>query len=139
MATTHTQTKLKGTTGTDIHDVTPLVAQAVDQSNIASGMVTIHTPGSTAAVTTIEYESGCLNDLQRLLEELAPAGGQYEHNLRWQDGNGYSHLRAALMGPSLTLPVMEAKAVLGTWQQVIVLDFDNKARERRLIVTVVGD
>ncbi len=139
MATALTQIELAGTAGTDIHDVTSQVAQAVAASGIAQGQVTVHVPGSTGAVTTIEYESGCLSDLRRLLEELAPEDGDYAHNLRWHDGNGYSHLRAALLGPSLTVPVQDGAPLLGTWQQIIALDFDNKPRRRRLVVAVVGD
>jgi len=137
---THTETlELAGSAGSDIHDVTGQVQEAVSRSGIGQGLVTVHTPGSTAAVTTIEYESGALSDLQALLEELAPRGGEYAHNARWGDGNGYSHLRAALLGPSLTLPVLEGRAVLGTWQQVVVLDFDNRPRRRRVLIQVLGD
>lgn len=139
MASALTQIELAGSAGTDIHDVTAQVAEAVAKSGIARGMVTVHVPGSTGAVTTIEYESGCLADLKRLLEELAPEGGEYAHNLRWHDGNGYSHLRAALLGPSLTVPVLDGAPVLGTWQQIIAIDFDNKPRRRRLVIAVVGD
>lgn len=136
----HTFTlELPGTTGTDIHDVTAQVAQAVDSSGVGSGLVTVHVAGSTGAVTTIEYESGCLADLRALLDRLAPQGANYEHELRWHDGNGHSHLRAALMGPSLTVPVLEGRPVLGTWQQIIVLDFDNKSRQRRVLVQVLGE
>jgi secondary thiamine-phosphate synthase enzyme len=136
----HTFTlELPGTTGTDIHDVTAQVAQAVDSSGVGSGLVTVHVAGSTGAVTTIEYESGCLADLRALLDRLAPQGANYEHELRWHDGNGHSHLRASLMGPSLTVPVLEGRLVLGTWQQIIVLDFDNKSRQRRVLVQVLGE
>ncbi len=127
-----------GTSGTDIHDITSAVAQVVSASGVDMGVVTVHAPGSTAAVTTIEYESGALADLVRVLEEIAPAGGDYAHNQRWHDGNGYSHVRAALMGPSLSVPIQDGAPVLGTWQQMVLLDFDNKARSRRLVVQVLG-
>jgi secondary thiamine-phosphate synthase enzyme len=131
--------ELAGSAGTDIHDVTGAVNQAVAASGVTQGLVTVHVPGSTGAVTTIEYESGALADLRDCLERLAPADGQYAHNLRWHDGNGYSHLRAALLGPSLSIPVVEGRPVLGTWQQVVVLDFDNKPRRRRVVIQVLGD
>ena len=132
------QLELQGTAGTDIHEVTGQVRAAVAQSGLDQGLVTVHTPGSTAAVTTIEYESGCLSDLIRLLEELAPRDGEYAHNARWGDGNGYSHLRAALLGPSLCVPVVDGAPALGTWQQIVVLDFDNRARRRRVLIQVLG-
>ncbi len=130
--------ELPGSADTDIHDVTSQVAEAVAQSGVREGLVTVHVAGSTGAVTTIEYESGALADLQALLERLAPAGGRYAHNERWHDGNGYSHLRAALMGPSLSVPVREGRPLLGTWQQIIVLDFDNKPRRRQVTIQVLG-
>lgn len=127
-----------GTRGTDIHDITSAVAKVVAASGVARGLVTVHAPGSTAAVTTIEYESGALADLKRVLQEIAPEDGVYAHNERWHDGNGYSHVRAALMGPSLSVPIEAGSPVLGTWQQMVLLDFDNKARSRRLLVQVMG-
>jgi len=131
--------ELPGGTGTDIHDVTAQVASAVADSKVRSGLVTVHVAGSTGAVTTIEYESGALADLQALLDRLAPQGADYAHEKRWHDGNGHSHLRAALLGPSLTVPVCEGRPLLGTWQQIIVLDFDNKPRQRRVMVQVLGE
>jgi len=129
----------RGTTGTDIHDVTGDVRSAVEDMGIRNGTVTVFTPGSTAAVTTIEYESGVLADLERAIERLAPRSDHYDHDARWGDGNGYSHVRSALLGPSITIPVHQGRLVLGTWQQVVLLDFDNKARERRLAITAQGD
>jgi secondary thiamine-phosphate synthase enzyme len=131
--------ELPGSVETDIHDVTRQVSHAVESSGVVSGLVTVHVAGSTGAVTTIEYESGCLADLKTLLDRLAPQGAEYQHELRWHDGNGHSHLRAALMGPSLTVPILEGRPVLGTWQQIIVLDFDNKPRQRRVVVQVLGE
>lgn len=131
--------QLQGTASTDVHDLTSEVARAVAHSGVQAGSVLIFTPGSTAAVTTIEYESGALRDLRRLLDELAPPQGDYAHNRRWGDGNGYSHLRAALLGPSLSVPVAEGRPVLGTWQQVVVLDFDNRPRRRTVQIQVQGE
>jgi len=131
--------ELDGTAGTDIHEVTGQVAAVAADSGLSRGSVLVFTPGSTAAVTTIEYEPGALSDLRRLLEELAPADGEYAHNQRWGDGNGYSHLRSALLGPSLTVPLEAGRLMLGTWQQVVVLDFDNRPRRRKVVVSVQGE
>lgn len=122
----------------DIHDITRQVADAVQGSGMASGVVTIFTPSSTSGLTTIEYESGALADLERLLDETVPADRDYRHNLRWGDGNGHSHVRAALIGPSITVPFVERRLTLGTWQQLIFMDFDNRARSRRLVVQIMG-
>ena len=127
------------TPDTDIHDLTSEVAHTVADSGIREGQVLVFTPGSTAAITTIEFESGAVNDFKRLIEQLAPSAAEYEHNLRWHDGNGYSHVRAALLGPSLTVPVAAGQLVLGTWQQIILCDFDNRPRQRRIVVQVMGD
>lgn len=127
------------TADTDILDLTEEMAATVEDSGVAEGTVTVFTPGATAGVTTLEYESGCLNDLRRAFELLAPRDGDYEHNLRWGDGNGYSHVRAALLGPSLTVPIVEGRSLLGTWQQVIVCDFDNRPRTRKIVVQVQGE
>ncbi|MCB2187388.1 MAG: secondary thiamine-phosphate synthase enzyme YjbQ [Deltaproteobacteria bacterium] len=131
--------ELAGTSGTDIHDITAQVINVAAESGVAQGLVTVFTPGSTAAVTTVEYESGVLEDLRRVLEKLAPAADHYAHNARWGDGNGYSHVRAALMGPALQLVVHGGRPVLGTWQQVVVLDFDNRPRQRRVLLQVMGE
>ena len=122
------------TTGVcDVQDITGPVRRVVDASGIREGVVCIANPGSTAGITTIEYEPGAVADLKRALEQLAPQDGRYEHNETWGDGNGFSHLRSALVGASKTFPV------LGTWQQVVFLDFDNKPRRRSLVVVVVGE
>jgi secondary thiamine-phosphate synthase enzyme len=124
---------------TNVLDLTPQVAEIVERSGVAEGQVLVFTPGSTAGITTIEFEPGAVADLKRVFEEIAPADGEYEHNLRWGDGNGYSHVRAALLGPSLTVPVAVGRLVLGTWQQIILCDFDNKPnRRRRVVVQVTG-
>ncbi len=120
-------------------DITGEVAARVRDSGITSGIVTIFCPGSTSALTTIEYESGALSDLQRLFDEVAPPDRDYAHNLRWGDGNGHSHVRAALLGPSLTVPFVDGELQLGTWQQITYVDFDNRSRSRRLIVQIMGE
>lgn len=124
---------------TDIKDITDAVSESVTQSGIRNGIVTIFCPSSTSALTTIEYESGCLSDIRRLFDEIADPKQHYDHNARWGDGNGHSHLRAALLKASLTVPFVEGRMTLGTWQQIIYLDFDNKPRRRELIVQVIGD
>ena len=128
-----------GTSDTDIFDLTDDVQDFVATSGVRDGIVTVFTPGSTAAVTTIEFESGVLMDLKRAIERLAPRDERYAHDAAWGDGNGYAHVRSALVGPSCTIPVSGGKLVLGTWQQVVLLDFDNRPRRRRVAVQVVGD
>ena len=131
--------KLTGTSGTDVTDVTQKAHQVLSNSGLVNGLLNVFTPGSTAAVTTIEYEPGAVDDLISALERIAPAADEYQHNLRWHDGNGYSHLRSALLGPSVSVPVQEGRLCLGTWQQIIVLDFDNKPRDRRVLIQVLGE
>jgi len=123
----------------DIDNVTEEVERAVSDSGLKNGSVTIFTPSSTSALTTIEYESGALNDLRRLLEEIIPSDREYAHNARWGDGNGHSHIRAALLGASLTVPFVDGQLTLGTWQQIIFIDFDTRARQRELILQVMGE
>jgi secondary thiamine-phosphate synthase enzyme len=123
----------------DIIDITEGVTQAVREAGIRSGIVTIFCPSSTSALTTIEYESGCLADLRRLFDEILPANRDYAHNARWGDGNGHSHARAALLGPSLTVPFVDGRLTLGTWQQIIYADFDNRPRKRNLVLHVMGE
>ncbi len=123
----------------DIHDITDQVAKLVAKSGLASGTVTIFCPSSTSALTTIEYESGALNDLRQLFDEIIPIQREYAHDARWHDGNGHSHVRAALLGPSLTVPFVEGQLTLGTWQQIIYLDFDNRPRQRKLVVQLIGE
>ncbi|MBW2284137.1 MAG: YjbQ family protein [Deltaproteobacteria bacterium] len=124
---------------TDILDLTGDVTQIVERSSILNGAVTLYIPGSTAALTTIEFESGVVEDLKRAIERIAPQDLHYEHNERWGDGNGYSHVRAALLGPSLHVPVINGRMTLGTWQQIVLLDFDNRPRTRKIIAQVTGD
>ena len=123
----------------DIQDVTDSVAQRVQESELDNGVVTLFTPSATSALTTIEYESGCISDLQRLFDEIVDPNRQYAHNARWHDGNGHSHVRAALLGPSLSVPFVARRLTLGTWQQIIFVDFDNSSRHRELVVQVIGE
>lgn len=123
----------------DIQDITPQVMDMVAGSGLQAGMVTIFCPGSTGSVTTIEYESGALADLQQVLDEIAPPDRDYRHHLRWGDDNGHSHVRAALLGPSLIVPFRAGRLTLGTWQQIVFIDFDTRARTRRLVVQVLGE
>jgi secondary thiamine-phosphate synthase enzyme len=123
----------------DGHDITDVVASAVDKSALNSGIVTVFVVGSTAAVTTIEYEPGAVADLNRLLDQVAPRHAEYRHHLRWGDDNGSSHVRAALMGPSLTVPFVDRTLSLGTWQQIMLLELDTRPRRRELVIQVVGE
>lgn len=120
-------------------DITREVAEAVRESGFDGGIATVFAPGSTCGVTTIEYEDGALSDLRRLFDEIIPPDRHYAHNARWGDGNGHSHVRSALLGPSLTVPFTGRSLLLGTWQQIIFVDFDNRARSRRVIVQVMGE
>jgi len=123
----------------DTHDITARVAAAVSGSGVAAGIVTIFVVGSTAAVTTIEYEPGAVSDFNGLMEELAPRDAEYRHHLRWGDDNGSSHVRAALLGPSLTVPFTAEGLTLGTWQQIVLVEFDTRARRREIVVQLIGD
>lgn len=123
----------------DIVDITDMVAEAVNSSKLKSGVVTVFVPGSTGGLTTIEYEPGLLKDLPAMLERVAPRNIAYEHEKRWHDGNGHSHVRASLIGPSLTVPFIERKLTLGTWQQIIFVEFDVHSRFRHLILQIVGE
>jgi len=123
----------------DIQDISEVVENAVAQSGLKSGTATVFCPSSTSGVTTIEYESGCLSDLRRLFNEIIDPRQAYAHNARWGDGNGHSHVRAALLGPSLTIPFVEGRLTLGTWQQVVYVDFDVRPRTRELVVQVMGE
>jgi secondary thiamine-phosphate synthase enzyme len=124
---------------TDIHDITREVIRLVEQSGLKSGTATVFCPSSTSGLTTIEFEPGAVADLKRMFEELVPSGRDYTHNATWDDGNGHSHMRASLLGPSLTIPFVEKTLTLGTWQQVIYVDFDIRPRRRELVVQVVGE
>ena len=124
---------------TDIRDITDEVAQAVGASGLTAGLATVFTPSSTSGLTTLEYEPGAVTDLKRALDEIAPTDRDYQHNYKWGDGNGVAHLRAALLGPSITVPVAGGRLALGTWQQIIFLDFDTRPRQRTLVVQCVGE
>ena len=123
----------------DVHDITTAVSQAVQSSGLTAGTVTVFCPGSTGGLTTIEYEDGVIADLAQVLDEIVPPGRDYRHHLRWGDDNGHAHVRAALMGPSLTVPFVAGRLTLGTWQQIVFCDFDTRARSRRLVVQVIGE
>lgn len=120
-------------------DITAQVAAAILRSGLKDGIALIFVAGSTAAITTLEFEPGLVEDLPDALERIAPASGEYQHHLRWQDGNGHSHVRAALLGPGLTVPVAAGKMVLGTWQQVVLMELDVRPRERTVHVHIVGE
>ena len=124
---------------TDVLDVTPQVERIVSASGVRSGIVLAFTPGSTAGLTTIEYEPGAVSDLKDAVARIAPEGIAYAHDARWGDGNGFSHVRAALLGPSLSLPVRGGALVTGTWQQIVLVDFDNRPRSRRVEVQILGE
>ena len=123
----------------DILDITSQVSERIGQCGLRSGIVTLFSPSSTSALTTVEYESGCLEDLRRLFDEILPPDRPYAHNARWHDGNGHSHARSAMLKTSLTIPFVEGRLTLGTWQQIIFVDFDNKPRQRELILQVIGE
>src|SRR5262249_39436714 len=122
----------------DAHDLTRAVARAVADSGIRSGIVTVFVVGSTAGVTTIEFETGALHDLGGLFERLAPRAAEYRHHLRWGDDNGSSHVRAALLGPSITVPFADGELLLGTWQQIALLEFDTRPRRREIVLQILG-
>ncbi len=124
---------------TDVQDITLSVSQIVQDSQLNSGIVTIFCPGSTGGLTTIEYEHGVITDLKEVLDTLAPPDRDYLHHQRWGDDNGHSHIRAALFGPSLVIPFSDRQLTLGTWQQIVFMDFDTRQRNRRLIVQVMGE
>jgi secondary thiamine-phosphate synthase enzyme len=123
----------------DVIDITEDVARAVRDSDLRAGIATVFCPGSTGGLTTIEYERGVITDLKQVLDEIVPPDRDYRHHLRWGDDNGHSHVRAALVGPSLTVPFVDRQLMLGTWQQVVFCDFDTRGRSRRLIVQIMGE
>jgi secondary thiamine-phosphate synthase enzyme len=123
----------------DTKDITDEVTKIVEQSGIKNGLVTIFCRGSTGTITTIEFESGVIKDLQSALEKIAPSNIPYEHDKRWGDGNGFSHVRAALMKPSLSIPLTNKKLILGTWQQIVFIDFDNRKRHREIFVQIISE
>jgi len=123
----------------DIVDITPQVAREVATSPVASGTVTVFVAGSTAGVTTMEFEPGLVADFQEMWQRTVPQGIPYQHDRRWGDGNGFSHLRASLLGPSVVVPLVGGSLALGTWQQIVVVDFDNRPRRREVLLQIVGE
>lgn len=123
----------------DIQNITEAVVGAVRSNNLSNGIATVFTPSATSAITTVEYESGMLADLTDMFERLASQAWEYKHDTRWHDGNGSSHVRAALLGPSLSIPFVNQQLTLGTWQQIVFIDFDNRRRSRRVVVQLVGE
>jgi len=123
----------------DTQDITREVARAVGESGVAAGVVTLFCPGSTSALTTIEFEPGAVADLQQVFDETVPRDRYYRHNERWGDGNGHSHVRASLLGPSLSVPFVDGVLTLGTWQQIVHIDFDVRPRRRDVIAQIVGE
>jgi secondary thiamine-phosphate synthase enzyme len=123
----------------DMHDITSGVAGRLEAANLADGVATVFVPGSTAGVTTIEFEPGLVQDFSKAMEKMAPNRGPYEHDRRWGDGNGFSHVRASLVGPSLSVPFVGGRLALGTWQQIVLVDFDNGPRTRTVVVQFMGE
>ncbi len=122
----------------DIIDISGNANRFVGQTGLSEGTLTIFVPGSTAGITAIEYEPGLLKDLPALCEKLAPRGVNYHHDQTWHDGNGYAHLLAALFKPSLQIPFVDSKLITGTWQQVVIADFDNRPRQRKIVFQAMG-
>ena len=135
----HETIKLETNGFPDIIDLSGEISGVLSRCDISEGLLTIFVPGSTAGITTLEYEPGLLKDLPALCEKLAPRGVSYQHDQTWHDGNGFSHLLAALFKPSLTVPLENGAPILGTWQQVVLADFDNRRRSRRIIVHIMGN
>lgn len=136
VATHHLSLSTRG--DNDVHDITDGVAGAAEQSGVRNGTVTVFVPGSTAGITAIEYERGMIRDFREFLERTAPTRAAYHHN-HGGDSNGHAHIRSALIGPSLTVPLIEGKLGLGTWQQIVLVDFDDRPRKREVTVQIVGD
>lgn len=123
----------------EIHDLTPEVTAILDRQGFREGQALVFVPGSTGGVTTLEFEPGLLRDVPDALERIAPQGGRYYHEETWHDGNGHSHVRSALVGCSLTVPFRDGRLILGTWQQIVLMDFDNRPREREIVVQLSGE
>jgi secondary thiamine-phosphate synthase enzyme len=120
-------------------DITPQVAQALEQSGLRDGLATVFISGSTGGITTLEFEPGLRRDLPEIMDKLIPAGQRYHHDDTWHDGNGHAHLRSALVGTSFTAPFVSGRLTLGTWQQIVFLDFDNRPRQREILVQLMGE
>ncbi|UCD85662.1 MAG: YjbQ family protein [Deltaproteobacteria bacterium] len=130
---------LKTRGNSDIKDITPEVAREVRNSGLNEGIVTVFIPGSTAGITTIEFEDGVLEDLSKMLDRIIPENIKYQHNYRWGDGNGHSHVRSAMVGTSFTVPFSKSELIMGTWQQIVLIDFDNRPRKREIILQIIGE
>ncbi len=139
MAVITKQIKISSKSENDIIDITEQVANAISESGISNGTITVFVSGSTGAITTIEYEPGLVNDFPDLLSRIAPDDINYEHEQRWHDGNGRSHVKASLVGPSLTVPFKDGQLLLGTWQQIVFLELDTRARTRNLVLQIIGE
>lgn len=139
MAVVSKKIKLNTRGDTDIINITEEVIEKLKDSRLSNGTVTVFVSGSTGALTTVEYEPGLIKDLNRLFEEIAPKRKEYAHNQTWGDGNGYAHVRASLLGPSLTIPFVNKSLQLGTWQQIVFIDFDNRPRSRELTLQIIGE
>ena len=137
--TFHEKFTLKTKGFCDVHDVTEKVKKIVEKSKIKNGVVVVGVTGSTAGVTTLEYEPGLKKDLKEAFDRLVPQNSEYAHNAKWGDGNGFSHIRSSLLGMSVSVALVENQLQLGTWQQLVVVDFDNRDREREVVVQVLGD
>ena len=131
--------QIKSKSENDILDITDQVSKIVEESKIENGAVIVFVVGSTAAITTIEYEPGLKKDFPEMLSRLAPKDIEYSHDNAWHDGNGHSHVRASLIGPSLVIPIIEGRLTLGTWQQVVLVEMDTRPRERKIILQVIGE
>lgn len=123
----------------DVHNLTDQIQASLESTQLKSGVVTVFVPGATAGITTIEFESGCVSDLKSVFERLVPQSVHYAHNARWGDGNGFSHIRAAILGASLQVPFSDKRLLTGTWQQIILVDFDNRPRRREVILQFIGE
>ena len=131
--------KLSTKGDTDIINITTEIASIVLNSGLRNGSVTVFVPGSTGGITTLEYEPGLVEDLKISFEKIAPKKGEYQHNIRWKDGNGYSHVRASFLGPGITVPFVDNQMQLGRWQQIVFIDFDNRPRDREIIIQIIGE
>lgn len=131
--------RIKTNGNADVIDITGRVAKEIEDSNVGSGIATVFAVGSTAGIGTIEHESGLIADFRRSWDRLVPANAEYEHNRAWGDGNGHCHVRASILGASMTVPFNEKRMLLGTWQQIVCVDFDNRPRSREIVVQIIGE
>ncbi|MDH4212916.1 MAG: secondary thiamine-phosphate synthase enzyme YjbQ [Candidatus Thorarchaeota archaeon] len=139
MSTYHESLRFYTKGDCDMVDITSRVEAVLQKSALTTGVCTIFCTGSTGSVTTIEYEDGLLKDFPEAMERIAPKGAEYKHDLRWRDGNGHSHVRASIVGPSLTIPFVNRQLAIGTWQQVVFIDYDNRPRDRSLEIVIIGE